>query len=187
MTQATNLTNHLLIAMPQLTDPDFFQSVTYICEHSEAGALGITINRPLNRTLQQMLPEIDIEASDPALSQQYVYMGGPVHPNRGFVLHTPSTVWDSTLQINQQISLTTSPDILEAIGKGCGPSQILVALGYASWSEGQLEQEMMDNSWLNTEADYDIIFKTDYQLRWPMAAKKLGIDLNQLSNVTGHA
>lgn len=189
MTQLTNLTNHFLIAMPQLTDPNFFQSVTYICEHSAAGALGITINKPLNRSLEQMLIEIEIQVSNPLLSEQLVFMGGPMHPSRGFVLHSPNTQWESTLAINEHICLTTSPDILEAIAHGIGPAQSFVALGYASWDQGQLEDEIINNSWLTIEAesDYDIIFNTDYQMRWPLAAKKLGVDISQLSSLTGHA
>ncbi len=184
---ASNLTNNFLIAMPQLEDPDFFQSVSYICEHSPAGALGITINRPLDLKLGQMLEEINIEVSDPKLENAYVYMGGPVHPSRGFVLHNTTIEWESTLRITNRISLTTSRDILEAIASGNGPSEVFVALGYAGWGGGQLENEMLSNSWLNTEADYDIIFKTDYEQRWPLAAKKIGINMNTLSLNSGRA
>ena len=185
--QANDLTNQFLIAMPQLKDPNFFQSVTYVCEHSTAGALGITINRPLELNLHQMLEEIDVEVRADDLFQQYVYMGGPVHTNRGFVLHTECGQWESSLKISDRICLTTSRDILEAIGRGEGPAQVLVALGYAGWGEGQLEHEILHNSWLTTEADYSIVFDTPYTERWPQAAAKLGVDLNALSMDAGHA
>ncbi len=185
--QATNLTDQFLIAMPRLADPDFHKSVTYICEHSPDGALGIMINRTLNLSVKQMLEEIDIEVSNEQLAEQAVCIGGPVHPNRGFILHSPNTEWESTLHINDTISLTTSRDILQAIAAGTGPTKTLIALGYAGWGEGQLEQEILSNSWLNADADYEILFSTPTELRWLKAAEKIGIDLNCLSDDAGHA
>jgi len=187
MTQANNFIDQFLIAMPLLKDPHFARSVTYICEHNAEGALGITINQPMELRLGQMLEELGLTISDPNLNCIPVYTGGPVHTDRGFILHNTTTEWESTLQIADNMSLTTSLDILEAIAAGCGPSQALVALGYAGWDGDQLEQEILTNSWLNIKADYDIIFNTENEQRWPQAATKLGIDLNHLYLNAGHA
>ncbi len=187
MNGATDLTNHFLIAMPQLADPNFFHTVTYICEHNADGALGIVINRQLELTLGEVLEHMQIQTTDLEIGDRPVYLGGPVQPERGFVLHTPNGSWDSTMAITDRIGITTSRDILAAIAEGGGPDSALVALGYAGWGAGQLEQELADNAWLSGPADEQILFQHPAEERWAAAAALLGVDLNLLSGDPGHA
>lgn len=187
MNAVSDLSNHFLIAMPGLEDVNFYRTVTYICEHNEQGAMGIVINRPLDINLGDILEQMDIPVSSSDNSQQAVFSGGPVQTERGFVLHTPDEKWDSTLQITPEISITTSRDILEAIAEGKGPIQSLVALGYAGWGEGQLEDELSANAWLSGPADTQIIFNLPSEERWQAAAQILGVDMNLMSGDTGHA
>lgn len=188
MNQGTDLTNHFLIAMPTLQDSNFFHTVTYICEHNEHGAMGIVINRPIGFELGDILMQLDIKSEiDQNLSNQTVYQGGPVQTDRGFVLHPGSDQWDSTLQVTPEVSVTTSRDILESLAKGEGPEPTLVALGYAGWASGQLEDELGSNAWLSGPADTDIIFDLPAEKRWHAAANLLGVDLNLMSGETGHA
>ena len=187
MTNGTNLTNHFLIAMPALQDENFYHTVTYICEHSEEGAMGIVVNRPLDLDLGEILDQMEIKAEDPKARIQQVFSGGPVQNERGFVLHTNGESWDSTLQITPGINVTTSRDILEAIAACEGPAESLVALGYAGWGSGQLEAELTANAWLSGPADTQIIFKLPVEERWQAAATLLGVDLNLLSGDAGHA
>lgn len=185
---ATSLRNHFLIAMPGLKDPNFARTVTYICEHTEQGAMGIVINRPMEDIrLGMVLSQLDIVAGSPAINDSLVFLGGPVQPDRGFVLHSNAERYDSTLTISPEINVTTSRDILEAIAEGRGPHQHLIALGYAGWDKGQLEEEMSANAWLSGPADEAIIFKTPIDARWQAAAGLLGVDLNLLSGEAGHA
>lgn len=184
---STDLTNHFLIAMPQLADPNFFHTVTYICEHNQEGALGIVINRPLDLKLGEILDHMDIETGSETVTERVVYMGGPVQQERGFVLHRPATQWDSTLLITEAIGLTTSRDVLTAMARGEGPVESLVALGYAGWGAGQLEEELAANAWLSGPADERILFHTPVEKRWEEAAALLGVDLNLLSGEAGHA
>ncbi len=183
----TSLTNHFLIAMPALQDPNFARSVTYICQHGEEGALGIMINRPLNIGLEELLESMNITADHPGAGHQAVFAGGPVHPEQGFVLHQPPGEWSSTLRVSDQISVTTSQDIIEAIARDKGPEKYLIALGYAGWGGGQLEEELAANSWLSGPVDAGIIFDTPPEQRWEAAATLLGVDLSLLSNDVGHA
>lgn len=185
--EQSNLTNHLLIAMPNLADPNFSHTVTYICEHSEKGAMGLVINRPIDIHVAEILEQMEIPVSEPGAGEAPVYLGGPVEEQRGFVLHSSDSEWDSTLRINDQVSVTTSRDILEAMARGEGPEQALVALGYAGWGPGQLEQEILDNSWLSAPADQSILFTLPPARRWQAAAELLGVDLNRLSSESGHA
>ena len=187
MSVETNLTNHFLIAMPGLEDPNFFHTVTYICEHTDDGAMGIVINRPMDLHLADIFEQLEIQVSSPMAADQAVYLGGPVQSDRGFVLHDSSTAWSSTLRVNPEISVTTSLDILEAIASGKGPAQSLIALGYAGWGAGQLESELAQNAWLSGPAESDIIFNRPSQERWQAAADLLGVDLNLLSGDAGHA
>jgi putative transcriptional regulator len=187
MSFTTSLINHFLIAMPGLRDPNFSRTVTYICEHTDRGAMGIVINRPLEVRLGEVLSQLDIETDDPQVLGTTVYLGGPVQTDRGFVLHTSEERFESTLPVTLDISITTSRDVLEAIATGRGPQQSLVALGYAGWAGGQLEEEMSANSWLSGPADDDIIFRLPDDARWLAAAQLLGVDLNLLSGETGHA
>jgi len=187
MAYSTSLTNHFLIAMPGLQDPNFARTVTYVCEHTEQGAMGIVINRPLDVTLGELLAQLEIPTRIPGVREISVYHGGPVQTDRGFVLHSAGHSYDSTLNINAEISVTTSRDVLEAIARGEGPERSLIALGYAGWGSGQLEQEMSANAWLNGPASNEIIFHMDPGARWQAAAHLLGVDLNLLSVEAGHA
>lgn len=182
-----SLTNHFLIAMPQLDDPNFFHSVTYICQHNDEGAMGIIINQPLNMRLEEILAHLEIDNQDQTIGAQPVYFGGPVQQERGFILHRPGRNWEGTLFVSDEIALTTSSDILKDIVQQHGPSQSLVALGYAGWGKGQLEQELAQNAWLSVPASPEIIFDTAVEKRWHAAASLLGIDLELLSEDIGHA
>ncbi len=187
MEPGSNLTNHFLIAMPALNDPNFFHTVTYICEHSDQGAMGIVINRPIEMHLSDIFEHMNISEESDTDASQLVFNGGPVEEDRGFVLHHFSKKWDSTLKITDTLAITTSRDILEAIAHGKGPQQSLVALGYAGWGQGQLEQEIVDNAWLSVPADEQILFDLPVEQRWQAAASKIGVDLNLLSSTAGHA
>jgi putative transcriptional regulator len=187
MVTSNYLTNQFLIAMPTLEDPNFFHSVTYICEHNEEGALGLVINRPLDMQLGEILEHIQVQESTPEARQIPVHLGGPVQQDRGFVLHSPLGQWEATLKVTDRIGITSSIDILKAIATNEGPENSLVALGYAGWGSGQLEQELADNAWLSCPADPDILFNTPDGARWKAAAGSLGIDLDLLSGEAGHA
>ena len=187
MSQSDTLKNQLLIAMPTLEDPNFSRTVTYICEHSDQGAMGIVLNRPTELSLADMLRHMDIEGGLGDAGGQIVFLGGPVEEERGFVLHSHTAPWASTLAVNDVISVTTSRDILEAMARGDGPTHTLVALGYAGWGAGQLEQELAGNAWLSCPADEQIIFETPTQDRWQAAADLIGVDMQLLSSDTGHA
>jgi len=182
-----SLTNQLLIAMPGMPDPNFSTTVTLICEHNDDGALGIVINRPLDLKLGGLFEQLDVENADPAAAESPVLMGGPVGPERGFVLHNPGGQFENSLAVSNDIHLTLSRDIIDAMARGSGPGKTLVALGYAGWEPGQLEYEMLANSWLNVPASPDIVFDTPYSERWMSAARTLGIDINQISHDAGHA
>lgn len=186
MLETTYLTNHLLIAMPTLADPNFYQTVTYICTHNEEGAMGITINRPTGISLGDILEHMEIEPEDPTANRIPIFEGGPVQRERGFIIHQPQGFWEAMLTLDHDIGITTSRDILVAIANGKGPEKFFVALGYAGWAAGQLERELVDNAWLSTPVDTDIIFKVPPEHRWQAAASKLGVDLSLLSNEAGH-
>lgn len=187
MTETNNFSNHFLIAMPTLTDPYFAQAVAYVCEHNENGAIGIVINHPLDLSLAEVFKQMDISAESAHTSNLAVLCGGPVHPERGFVIHTPGGNWRSSLEMNSEISVTTSRDILQAIAENQGPADVIITLGYASWTAGQLEQEILDNFWLTCPVNTDILFKTPFVDRWQAAMQLLGIDINKLSGDVGHA
>lgn len=182
-----SLSNHFLIAMPGLDDPNFHHTTTYICEHDENGALGVVINRPLDMQLGEILQHMDIEASNKEISSRQVYMGGPVQNDRGFVLHEPSGDWEATLKVTDSIGITSSRDILQAIAAGNGPENAIVTLGYAGWGAGQLESELAANTWLSGPASSKIVFELPSEERWMAAAALLGVDLNLLSGDAGHA
>jgi putative transcriptional regulator len=187
MLETTYLTNHFLIAMPSLLDPNFFRTVTYICMHNEDGAMGIVINRPMDVDLGDVLEHMDIESPDAIIARLPVFEGGPVQRERGFVIHEPVGKWDAMLTAGDNIGITTSRDILGAIAEGKGPQKMLVALGYAGWSPGQLERELVENAWLSTPADNQIIFHVPPHKRWEAAAAQIGVDLALLSNEAGHS
>lgn len=180
------LTGQFLIAMPALEDPNFAQTVTFLCQHSTEGALGLIISRPLEMQLNEILETMGIPLQDEAAGDIPVYWGGPVQPERGFVLHSPVGHWEGTLAVSDDIGLTTSRDILEAIAGGKGPEKLLIALGYAGWGEGQLEQEILQNAWLNGPASTEIMFDLAPALRWRAAAALMGVDLDLLSSQAGH-
>ena len=181
------LTDHFLIAMPAMKDPNFEQTVTYICQHNAEGALGIVINRTIDLTVGDVLTQMKIENIPSVRAAEPVHYGGPVQIERGFILHEDIGDWDSTLEISSVTGLTTSKDILEAIANDAGPSRALLALGYAGWGEGQLEREISENAWLHWPADNDLIFSTPVDQRWSRAAQLLGVDLSLLSTDAGHA
>ncbi len=181
-----SLRDHFLIAMPGLNDSSFAHTVTYICEHSDKGAMGVVINTATPMLLKEIFTQMSLDdLSDQG--EQIVMSGGPVQPERGFVLHSNEAKWQSTLEISPDISLTASRDIITALAAGHGPKQCLIALGYAGWGEGQLEAEIAANSWLTVPADKDIIFNTPFEERWTLAAQALGIDVNLISSTAGHA
>ncbi len=182
-----NLTHHFLIAMPNMGDPYFARSLTYLCEHNEQGALGVVVNRPIDMTLQALFERLSLTLKDHELAGAPIYFGGPVQTDRGFVLHTPAGSWQSTLRVGDAVGLTTSKDILEAVGRGEGPRRLLVTLGYAGWSPGQLEHELTQNAWLTVEARDAIIFDLPAEERLPAAMELLGIDFARLADEAGHA
>ena len=187
MKKPTFLSNQFLIAMPNLMDPNFFHSVTYICEHNEFGAMGVVINQQVNMTIGQLMESIGVETPFTQHLINPVYRGGPVDPDCGFVLHSPTGDWQSTLHISDDIALSTSRDIISAIAKNEGPTDYLVALGYAGWGAGQLEHEIAENAWLTVPAIPEIIFHTESDLRWTEAARLLGVEFSRLSEQVGHA
>jgi putative transcriptional regulator len=187
MATPTSLSNQFLIAMPTLADPNFSRTVTFLCEHSDQGALGIVINRSLDITLGEIFEQMEIETGQALHVDAPVYQGGPVQNDHGFVLHKPLGNWQSTLPVTETVGLTTSQDILQAIAEDRGPDDWLVALGYAGWGPGQLERELSENAWLNGPADTNVVFRLPEAERWQAAAQKLGVDLSTLSGDAGHA
>lgn len=182
-----NLSRQFLIAMPNLADPVFSRALAYVCEHSERGAMGIIVNRPLGMNLSSLFEQIEIDLHRPDVADLPVCFGGPVQTDRGFVLHEPIGNWQSTLAINDELGLTTSKDVLQAMGEGGGPQRLFVTLGYAGWEAGQLESEIAQNSWLTVDADPRIIFDVPADERYDAALALLGIDMAMLSEETGHA
>lgn len=187
MSHQLDLSHHFLIAMPAMTDPFFAKSLTYVCEHNAEGALGIVVNRPIDLTLGELFAQIKLPLEQGGLQDVPVHFGGPVQTDRGFVLHDPVGHWQSTLQIGDKIGLTTSKDILQAVGEGQGPHRLLVTLGYAGWGQGQLEQELSQNAWLTVQASENILFDMPAEERLTAAMALLGIDYASLSEDAGHA
>lgn len=182
-----SLENQLLIAMPSLMDPFFYKTVTYICEHNDHGAMGLVINSPIDITLNELLEQINEQKPFADTLEQRVLSGGPVAQNKGFVLHSQQPGWSSSLQLSNELMITTSKDILMSLGTELAPKHYLVTLGYAGWEPGQLEQEISQNSWLTLPADNEILFLTPAEQRWQKATEKLGINLAHLSHDIGHA
>ena len=179
--------NQLLIALPTLADPNFARTVAVICQHDDDGAMGVVVNRVSDYTLGEVLQQMGIDSDDPALLEQRVLAGGPVHPERGFVLHDGEREWDSSLTIADGLQVTTSRDILEAIAAGEGPGQAVVALGCAGWGAGQLEYEITENSWLTAPADTELLFAVPLEQRWQAAGQRIGVDMTRLTDYSGHA
>lgn len=187
-----NFTGHFLIAMPALTDPYFSKSVTFICTHNQDGAMGVVINHPTDITYDTLFEKINVELFNNMVADHSVLCGGPVQPERGFVLHMPDGEWDSTITIAETTALTTSKDILEAVAIGAGPEKMLLTLGYAGWTPGQLEQEIAQNAWLSVKAKdveslHKILYDTDNDEKLNATMALLGVDPAMLSDVAGHA
>ncbi len=181
------LDHQMLIAMPGMVDSNFAGSVTLLCQHNDAGAIGITINRLSSFTLGEILNQLKIECGDEAIRQRPVLEGGPVAPDRGFVLHNPVEGYESSLSVGHDIMVTTSRDVLADIASGSGPDKYLVALGYAGWGGGQLEGELLANAWLSVDAATDIVFDLPLQNRFTEALGRLGIQVDRLHSEAGHA
>jgi putative transcriptional regulator len=193
---STNLTNHFLIAMPGLQDALFSRSVVFLCEHSSRGALGLVINKPCEISLKGLFDKVELPLLRPDLANRPVFYGGPVQTERGFVLHEATfaaadqpaePVYSSTMVIPGGLEMTTSRDVLEAISTGAGPRRIMVSLGYSAWGEGQLEHELIENSWLTVEADARLIFDTPVAQRYEQALQLLGLQAWMLAPDAGHA
>ncbi len=182
-----DFSHHFLIAMPAMADSIFAKSLTYICEHNEQGALGIIVNRPTFLTLGELFKQLKVPLNKPELKNLPVHFGGPVQTDRGFVLHEPMGKWQSTLPINDRVGLTTSKDILQAVGQGLPPHKLLLSLGYAGWAQGQLEHELAQNAWLSVAASEHILFDLPAEERLPAAMALLGVDYASLSEEAGHA
>lgn len=181
------LEQQFLIAMPGMDDPNFSRGVTLLCQHNDEGALGITVNRPSEFVLQDLLSQVGLKCADTSLADLPVFDGGPVHRERGFVLHSPDRRYESSMKVGPDIVITTSRDVLEDIAAGRGPEHFLVALGYAGWGAGQLESEMRENAWLHVMADSELIFDLPVEERWEGAVQRLGIDVGRLQPSGGHA
>ncbi len=187
MHQSTTLSNQLLIAMPNLRDPNFERGVALLCQHGEDGAMGIMVNRLSDFRLGDVLAQMNLRSDLPDVIDAPVLIGGPVQPERGFVLHTPRGGWDSSFHISDSISVTTSRDILEAMACGKGPEHAIVALGYSGWSPGQIEHELRENTWLTAPVDHAILFTTPLTDRWQASASLVGVNLDQIAPYAGNA
>ncbi|MEA5445258.1 YqgE/AlgH family protein [Gammaproteobacteria bacterium AB-CW1] len=182
------LNGHFLIAMPALGDPNFHHTVTLICEHGPEGALGIIINRPLEDIhLGDVLEQLELGEAQTGIGNQPLFQGGPVEQERGFVVHQPLGDWEASLDLGNDLGVTSSRDILAAIADGKGPEKSFVALGYAGWGAGQLEQEISENAWLSSPAEARILFDVPPAQRWRESARAMGVDLSRLSDQSGHA
>lgn len=183
----TPLANQLLIALPSLDDPNFARAVALICQHDDDGAMGVVVNRASEYVLGDVFAQMDISCADDDLCAQPVLAGGPVHPERGFVIHDGDRAWDSSLAVASGLYVTTSRDVLEALAAGEGPSHATVALGCAGWGAGQLEHELTEHSWLTAPADGELLFETTLEARWQAAAGRIGVDMAYVADYAGHA
>lgn len=184
---ATPFAGQLLIALPSLADPNFARAVVLLCQHDDDGAMGVIVNRASEYTLGDVFSQMEIACGDKALCARHVLAGGPVHPERGFVVHDGGAGFDSSLEVGPGLHVTTSRDVLEAIASGEGPDNAIVALGCAGWGAGQLEHELTGDSWLNVSADDGLLFEVPLEARWQAAAGRLGVDLQHLAGYSGRA
>lgn len=184
---SSSLENHFLVAMPQLQDSIFANSVVYIWRHSDEGALGIVVNAPIDMDMADIFDQLGVTCLSDASARQIVLSGGPVETQKGFVLHDAAPRWPSSLEVADGLTLTTSRDILEDIASGNGPAHFLLALGCAGWAPGQLEQELKDNAWFTCPARADIIFSAEHGRKAEMAAATLGFSLSQLTSDVGYS
>ena len=186
-----DLTNQFLIAMPGMADDNFAGSVVYLCEHTERGALGLVINKPIDINLRNLFEKVEINLDSQELADQPVYYGGPEQTERGFVLHEKQLdgtgPYNSTMSVRGGLEMTTSKDVLEALAEGSGPKKVLITLGYSGWQAGQLEDELGRNGWLTVDADPAVIFDTPIEKRYDRAVSLLGFDPRMLSQEAGHA
>ena len=182
-----NLTDHFLIAMPAMSDPYFSKTLVYIAEHNDRGALGLIVNRPIDMSLGTLLEKIDVPLEVASLASLPILFGGPVQTDRGFVLHRPVGQWQSTLVVNKEVGLTSSRDILQALASSGQPRDLMVSLGYAGWSAGQLEHELGQNAWLTVPAELHILFELPYEERLASALELLGVNPTNLVDEAGHA
>lgn len=187
MLAMTTLTNHFLIAMPSMRDPSFKRGVAFLCQHSEDGAMGLLVNRLSEYRLGDVLAQMNLSTSSAEIGDSPVLIGGPVQPERGFVLHTPHGTWESSFKISDSICVTTSRDILAAMAEGRGPERALVTLGYSGWGAGQIETELKENAWLTADANEQILFDTPIEQRWDAAAALVGVTIANLTSFSGHA
>lgn len=185
--QSINLTDHFLIAMPAMVDSYFSKTLVYIAEHNDRGALGVIVNRPIDMSLGMLFEKIDLPLQAEGFANLPVFFGGPVQTDRGFVLHRPVGHWQSTLVINEQVGLTSSRDVLQAVARSGQPHDVLVTLGYAGWAPGQIEHELAQNAWLTVPAELDILFESPYEERLASALDLLGVSLANLADAAGHA
>jgi len=183
-----SLKHHFLLAMPHLEDPNFAGSLSYLCDHDDNGTMGVIVNRPMEITLDALFEQLSLGGDDSPYRNAPVYYGGPMHKDRGFILHVgDSQAWDSSVQVEDGIALTTSIDILQALADGNGPEHFLVCLGCAGWDVGQLEDELKENAWLTVEGHSNVLFDTPPAERLAAAAGILGVDLNLMTRNAGHA
>jgi len=187
-----NLTGQFLIAMPSMTDPYFSKTLTYICTHNSDGAMGVVINRPIELNVASLFKQMKLEIEFSTFLEKPLHFGGPVQQERGFILHTPHAEYNSTLLVNNSIALTTSKDILEAAANHDAPEKMLIALGYAGWTAGQLEDEISKNAWLNMETQqlnelHALIFDAPNDDKFDLAMRMMGLNLANLSDIAGHA
>jgi putative transcriptional regulator len=187
MNEPGYLTNQLLIAMPAMGDPNFSQTVALICDHGPRGALGLILNKPLEMRMGEVFAQLDIGIGTGSVADRPVLRGGPMQTDRGFVVHRAGGQWESTLKVSDAIHVTTSRDILTSIARGEGPGEAVIALGYAGWDSGQLEEEIRANAWLNAPVDSGIIFDLPFESRWRAAARLLGVELSRMSPISGNA
>lgn len=187
MSLNTSLANHFLVAMPSLRDPKFKKSVIFICEHHMQGTVGLIINHPMEHSLSLVFDQLNIQANGSEQQKKPLLFGGPSQPERGFVIHRPLGEWRSSIALFDNVTITTSNDIIRAIAKDRGPKDALVALGYVSWSENQLEKEVIENHWLVCPCRPELLYEVPFKERWEYAGLTLGVKMNQLTSSVGHA
>jgi len=187
MASTTSLAHHLLIAMPSQADPNFKRTVVYVCEHQAQGTVGLIINRPMLYPLSLVFDQLQIEALSAEQNHKPLLFGGPIQPERGFVIHRPFGDWRSSLALQDDVTVTTSNDIIRAIAQDHGPKDVLVTLGYVGWSENQLDHEVMDNIWLVCPYTSELLYDIPFEERWEYAGLTIGVHMNQLTSSVGHA
>ena len=188
MTTRMSLANQLLIAMPSIQAPTFMHTVIYVCEHHVQGTVGLIINRPMNQNLGLVFDQLHLESSRPEKNQMPLLFGGPIQSDRGFVIHRPFGHWQSSLELlPNDVTITTSNDIIRAIAQDAGPNDVLVTLGYVAWIENQLEKEIIDNAWLVCPFNAALLYDVPFERRWEAAGLSVGVNMNELTLGAGHA